>query len=842
MMMILRGARSYGGVFSGVSLVVLTAFGAGEAAAQGVFDTAAPGPFTSSYFGEATYSTGGSACGGRYVHGAAMSGTGLGVGSAGKICETPYITVNAVEVPIVWAPNTTVGGLDSGGVTELALPTARLSNFVSGAATSVDAAGKTVVGVVLGADATQPYYDIYPYIWQATTAGAFAGVTPTQLPLHGADTDGAAYGISPNAGYATGWSGTLQFATAWPHRIVTGTSTMQAAIWNLTSNSVQLLGATPDPVNSPASSGKAVADNGTVVGWYGLFPPDAFTNDVNLARGSGLLLSDTSAFGDYATIWQPKPFVWTLASGSMTQLGMTPLNNSSTTYAYGEARALNAGTSGVATASVAVGWLGNSASSFEAARWSSTDNWATHSTLQLATVVPTDPDNLGRIGAVANAVDESGNNVVGRVEYACTASSSGSCSQAVYWSVSADGQSSSGATLASILASLGVATSNVTLTDATGIAVSTTSSSSHVLILGTGTRNDPGSTQDLFLIKLDRVASTAAPTSGSITSVLEQQGSLGSLGIIANQGVTATDGAMGALAMAADYYRCARTGGGEVSQWCGFAYGLVAGNSSYGTSGTELSGTFGLARTLAPATSIGFSVGVSGLRNGLAYGGRFDAPGATFGAYVAHRPDTGLQFLAMAVASLYPELTLTRGYLNGTTLIGSQGATHASSAGAMARIGWAFAVPAVKATVTPYAQLSYANARVGGFVESGGPFPASISAFNAAATTLRVGTQLRGAMTERITAFGSLAWASNLRSDTPVVRGSLLAADCNGASPLTAFCGMSGLGPRLSRSWVEGSAGLRYELAPGSAAMISANAASQNKLTYGLQVGYSRAF
>ncbi|GLH78769.1 hypothetical protein SSBR45G_36780 [Bradyrhizobium sp. SSBR45G] len=537
-----------------VSLTGLVGLDGGEAAAQGIFDTAKSGPFTSSYFGEATYSAGGG-CFGSYLHGSAMSASGLAVGGAGTICETPYGSVFAVEVPIVWAANMAGGGLGSGAVTALALPEARLSNFVSGSATGVDAAGKTVVGVVLGADGTQANYDIYPYIWQASTAGAFAGVTPTQLPLHGADTDGAAYGISPNAAYATGWSGTLQFNASWPHGILTGTSTMQAAIWNLSTNSVQLLGATPDPVSSPASSGKAVADNGTVVGWYGLFPRGAFTNDVNLARGSGLLLSDTDQFGDYATIWQPKPFVWTLASGTMTQLGMTPLNNSSTTYAYGEARALNAGSGSVATGSVAVGWLGNSATNFEAVRWSTTDNWATHSTLQLATVAPTDTDNLGRLGAVANAVDASGSNVVGRVEYACTASSSGLCSQAVYWSVTSDGQSSSGATLASILASLGVGTANVTLTDATGIAVSATSSSSNILILGSGHRNDADSTQDLFLVQLTRTASTptdTAPTSGSITSVLEQRASLASLGVIANQGVTATDAAMGALATAAD--------------------------------------------------------------------------------------------------------------------------------------------------------------------------------------------------------------------------------------------------------------------------------------------------
>jgi hypothetical protein len=95
--------------------------------------------------------------------------------------------------------------------------------------------------------------------------------------------------------------------------------------------SVTSLGNTPDPINSPDSRGNAVADNGTVVGWYGIYPfaTSSFTNDINLANGPSLL----STF-DFST-WLPKPFVWTMASDTMTSLGTTPVNNPATTYTYG---------------------------------------------------------------------------------------------------------------------------------------------------------------------------------------------------------------------------------------------------------------------------------------------------------------------------------------------------------------------------------------------------------------------------------------------------------------------------------------------------------------------------
>src|SRR5262249_55788766 len=151
----------------------------------------------------------------------------------------------------------------------------------------------------------------------------------------------------------------------------------------------------------------------------------------------------------------------------------------------------------------------------------------------------------------------------------------GLCSQAVYWSVAADGQSSSGATLASILASVGVSTSNVKLTDATGIIVVAHSPPENILIIGNGIRNDLAQTQDVFLIQLQRPVPNMMTTSTGITSVLEQQASLGGLGVIANQFIAQTDAAIAGLTSVADYYRCQRPKGVEDDKfWCGFTYGL----------------------------------------------------------------------------------------------------------------------------------------------------------------------------------------------------------------------------------------------------------------------------
>lgn len=809
-----------------------------DARSQTIFDqtSPSPGPFTSKTFREITGGAFGNPCfSPTYVYSTGVSSGGLVSGGVGYTCESPFPGVSAFETPAVWAPGG--AGLDSGTLTPLNVP--NFTQTVTGAATGIDAAGKNVVGIILGSN-DGVTYNILPYVWTAPSAGAFAGVNPTQLALRPGDSSGGAYGISPSGQYAAGWSGQLQFDIG---SVITATSTMHAVLWNVGSNTVTALGATPDPTNSPASSGKAVADNGTVVGWYGKFPPGGFTNDINFNTGSGQLLSYFAPF-NFATAWQPKPFVWTMAGATMTQLGMTPLNNSSTTYLYGEARALNpAGNATTSLGTVAVGWLGNSPTTgFEAVRWSTTNSWTTSSTLQLATVQPDDPASTGRLGSVANAVDASGSNVVGRVEYSCVTSSTGFCSQAVYWSVSANGQSSSGATLASILASVGISTSNVTLTDATGIIVVAHSPPENILIVGNGVRNDLAQTQDIFLIQLQRTTTTT--TSAALTSVLEQQSSLSSLGVIANQFIALGDSAIMGLANVADYERCRRPKGADAEGiWCGFTYGLVRGNAGYGSSGDDYAGNFGIARYFSAATSVGISVGAAGLNNGLAYQGSFSAPGATFGGYFSHRPDVGLQFLAVAVASLYPDLSVTRGYPNGAAAVASsQGSSRSWTDGAMARIGWSLPVLTPRTIATPFAQLSYIESHVSGWTETGGAFPAMIGAFSGSTTILRLGTQLRTALSDTVTLLGSAAWADALRSNLPVVQGSLLVADCSGAAPIQAFCGIRGIGPGMPTQWAEASAGLRLELSPVSVATISGNLASLNGVTYGTQIGYSHVF
>jgi hypothetical protein len=172
-------------------------------------------------------------------------------------------------------------------------------------------------------------------------------------------------------------------------------------------------------------------------------------------------------------------------------------------------------------------------------------------------------------------------------------------------------------------------------------------------------------------------------------------------------------------------------------------------------------------------------------------------PGAMIGAYVSHRPDLGPQFLGMALVDLYPEMDVARGYPNGAGLASSSGTTQSTTCAGMARIGWALPVfgPAV---AVPYAEISAVSASVDGWTESGGPFPAGIGAFNVTATTLRLGSQLRVPVSDSVTLFGSADFADLLSSSLPTVEDSLLVADCNGAAPLLAFCGITGTGAALT--------------------------------------------
>ena len=86
-------------------------------------------------------------------------------------------------------------------------------------------------------------------------------------------------------------------------------------------------------------------------------------------------------------------------------------------------------------------------------------------------------------------------------------------------------------------------------------------------------------------------------------------------------------------------------------------------------------------------------------------------------------------------------------------------------------------------------------------------------------------------------------WAHLLSSQIPTVTGSLLVADCNGAAPLFAFCGITGFGPGMTTNWGELTGGFRYELSATSVASVSGTVAGGSGFTsYVAQVGYSQAF
>jgi hypothetical protein len=423
----------------------------------------------------------------------------------------------------------------------------------------------------------------------------------------------------------------------------------------------------------------------------------------------------------------------------------------------------------------------------------------------------------------------------------------GNCSQAALWEVAANGLSSTGNTVAGDLASVGVNTSNLVLTDATGVRITPDGPASQIVIVGNGVRTADG-TPDIWLALLARSTPTPgappAPPPG-ITSLSEQQSSLAGLGMIGNQLLAAGDSAIASLALAPDYYRCKRPRGVPEDQtWCVFAYGFADSfDGVLDTDGEQVGGTVGLARYFSPATSVGVAVGGASLYEQLPYGGHFNAPGAMIGAYVSHRPDLGPQFLGMALVDLYPEMDVARGYPNGAGLASSSGTTQSTTSAGMARIGWALPVfgPAV---AVPYAEISAVSASVDGWTESGGPFPAGIGAFNVTATTLRLGSQLRVPVSDNVTLFGSADFADLLSSSLPTVEGSLLVADCNGAAPLLGFCGITGTGAALTRDWFEASAGARFELSPTTVATISASYMGEVEgfAAYAAQVGISQAF
>jgi hypothetical protein len=154
----------------------------------------------------------------------------------------------------------------------------------------------------------------------------------------------------------------------------------------------------------------------------------------------------------------------------------------------------------------------------------------------------------------------------------------------------------------------------------------------------------------------------------------------------------------------------------------------VFGYASY-NSDPAGSGTVGITRDLPWSMIVGAAVSADFATTSMVFNGKATMQGGSGGIFAARVPDSGLQwFLGVDGAALSG--SATRGYLNGSGPASSFGDTNINGYGATARIGWTFNNIFAKTQITPFASYTYTLAHVNGYIESSGPFPAVMDAFD----------------------------------------------------------------------------------------------------------------
>lgn len=690
-------------------------------------------------------------------------------------------------------------------------------------ARAIDADGDTVVG----RDQYDEFVEVRPgefsndgerYRAIAWTRNANAPWSNTNAQATELEPDGdhefaGARGVSDDGNYAVGWMANYGDpfndidATLWVRRGVTD--------WEVGLDILNVGG------QSSVANGVAVDDGKpVVVGWMG---------SVDL-RDHVLSGSDNERNVFETSFFRPRAFVWEQATGLEE---LRRLSNGSATGARSDATAISA------DAKTIVGWsdrpVRNEGDPYlEAVRWTRSGNgWSAAQGLgvfdlpqSLAAKVqsefPHEFDGIIPLGSVALGVSEHGNAAVGYQAFG-RETERGPRSDfrlAFFWS---EDHGKKGRYLGDVLKKEGVDIGQWVLFTATSVR----EEDGFFIVAGDGSSDGRIREAELpgYIARLGRDPGFTT-TAEQLISFTEL--STAALAIGTNVGATLTG-----LNEMAENHRCIRPQDAQGTGWCFFTFGTGGFYDEVDTdSGGQFSGDVGVAHYFTPMTSAGVSVGAGMTDTDLMWDGNYRSTEIHVGGYLAHIPDTGLRLFGAGLWGDLSDVEITRGYLNGVGMTRSFGETQGEGWGLLGRIGWGFR--ATEATLlTPFAQLTYTDAHLDGYRETGGPFPVTFQDIDTNTLVGRVGVLEETDLSETIRVFASFAWAQVLDQDNPAVKGTVLdifelstdaAGDLDG--------------------WAEFTAGARYQLSERGVFSVSGRASTEfdDYVTLGARVGYSQTF
>ncbi|MEO6014926.1 MAG: autotransporter domain-containing protein [Devosia sp.] len=212
----------------------------------------------------------------------------------------------------------------------------------------------------------------------------------------------------------------------------------------------------------------------------------------------------------------------------------------------------------------------------------------------------------------------------------------------------------------------------------------------------------------------------------------------------------------------------------------GYAYGAF-------DSDPTTSATVGVTYGIGPNVTIAGSLGIAGIRTLMPFNGSatFFGPAATLA--LASRPSSGFDWL-LGGALVGVNGTVARGYLNGNTPVTSSGSTFGDGAGFTAQAGWTFDDLVADTLVTPFVNVSLSSMSFAGYTETGGPFPATFSAFTTSSTLVTFGVEARREFRKDSWVSASIGYSHNL-GNGGTIAGTLVGIPLAvpGAAPIADF-------------------------------------------------------
>ena len=223
----------------------------------------------------------------------------------------------------------------------------------------------------------------------------------------------------------------------------------------------------------------------------------------------------------------------------------------------------------------------------------------------------------------------------------------------------------------------------------------------------------------------------------------------------------------------------------------------------------------GLGRNFG-AAQVNVSLGQTWAKQNLAVNGRAKTDG-TYVLAEALIPVSGNLWAVLGGYGHWGDADLRRGYLNAGSPDASTGKPGVDTWGVRGRLEWDGAFKLGQAALSPYADLSYTKAKLAGYTETGGGFPARFDARTDKATELRLGANASAPLSGNLRLIGVLEAAHRFEKTGARTAGNLVG-----------LMGFSLDGVANKQDWLRAGAGVESKLAGGTGTLML-NATTQGE-------------